>query len=238
MDARRLLGIATAIVIALLVPTSSVHATTVTPEDFFSTLSQEIARSGVFDRHTTLTYRSLEYSESLATPEPIVRTQVVNADGSLTSRRTTLGRIEDVRCPRLDQCWQRTTAKGSNHDWHALPAGVVYYSSTRSNLFDWAREFQIDKGWDISEGPRGSRVFTFTYPAGTSTGVMRWTVARRLVTMTWVGIDAAGNQDVMASLRYVATSKPTPIARPAAADVGPPVSPTTSSLDLDVFINR
>ena len=137
MHARRLSGLAAATVtvgLLSLAPPSSAAPTT--SEDFYARLTAAIDASAVFDRGTTFTYRSIEFSESLATPEPIVVLQTVNPDGSLTYRQTTLDSVTDVRCVGLDRCWLRQLeTKGDDRDWHAMPAGAVYYSSTRPDLF-------------------------------------------------------------------------------------------------------
>lgn len=239
MNRRRLSGVAATLAWALLIPASRAAAEPVAPDDFFAALSRAIDQSAVFERGTTLTYRSLEYSESLATPEPIVRLQVVNPDGSLSYRRTTLDSVKDVRCPVLDQCWQRITAKRGDHAWHALPAGALYYTSSTSGLFDrLGANDPAAPGWEISDGREGSRVFTFTYAAGSSTGEMRWIVQRRHLTMTWSVVSGSGQRDVLASESYMATPNHTRISRPTPATIGAPVPKETSDLTVEVLINR
>lgn len=225
--------------LVLLGPTMPAAASPVTPDFFFPSLKQAIDESGLFDRGTTLTIRSLEFSESLATPEPIVRLQVVNPDGSLTYRRTTLDSVKDVRCPALDQCWQRITAKEGDQAWHALPPGALYYSSSTPGLFDrLGANDPATPGWEISDGPDSSRVFTFTYAAGSSTGEMRWIVQRRHLTMTWSVVSGSGQRNVLASESYTATSRHIRISRPTPATIGSPVPKETSDLTVEVLINR
>lgn len=239
MNSRGLCVLAAGIALTVVGPMAPAASVPVSPEDFFPALSRAIDQSAVFERGTTLTYRSLGYSESLATPEPIVRLQVVNPDGSLTYRRTTLDSVTDVRCPVLDQCWQRITAKRDHPAWHALPAGALYYTSSTSGLFDrLGANGPASPGWEISEGPEGSRVFTFTYAAGSSTGEMRWIVQRRHLTMTWSAVSGSGQREVLASESYTATRKPTRISRPTPATIGAPVPKGTSDLTVEVLINR
>lgn len=220
-----------AAVLAMLMTAPTASATPSTADAFSSALTEAVASSGVFDRGTTVTVREAGTRDGPGTSEPFRRAQTVNPDGSLTLRNTDLDGVNEVRCTRVDMCWQRVTDKNRDREWHPMPEGAIYYTSTKPDVLTFApADLRDDATLDITDVAGEGRVFTYTYPAGEATGTFRWTVSAGRYLLRWYSTRPDGTVDPLASLTYTSQPKRIPVAAPPEDLIG---LPTTAFEGLD-----
>jgi len=133
-------------------------AAPVTPADFTAQLSAAVAASGVFTPGTTLVLDATNgYTET-------TNAITTNPDGSLTWRTVGIGETTDVRCVRVDRCWERSATEFEDMKWHRLPSDSVTYelgSTAWASLvdYDWSLSTSLDVGTDAA----GVGYFTSRY---------------------------------------------------------------------------
>lgn len=208
----------------LIAPMAS--AETVTPEDFTAQIRAAMDASGVFARGTTLVTqeRTLEQNRD----GHVMTFARVNADGSLTYRRTTSDSVLDVRCVRRNVCWQRTAGSRGDGTWHLLPKGAVDYTPGAIDLWrPFVAAMPPSAVFDVSRDGLGRQVFSIAVPSGAAAGTTTWTVAEGTTTIVVTSTNADGVSTQTARVVYRALAQRVKVTSPAADAIGRPAFGTT-----------
>jgi hypothetical protein len=126
-----------------------------TADEFRSELSTAVAASGVFESGTTVVVQVSDQGGDHW------GTWVTNPDGSLRWHEVTPEGSYDLRCVRVDRCWERSDIDFIDRKWHRVPTGTVAYrlastawSVVLDDMWTYATQF------DVASDAAGTQYFT------------------------------------------------------------------------------
>ena len=173
--------------------------------------------SGVFAPATSVTFTSKGKPEGDLTV-------TVNPDGSLLGSRTRDSVPVEIRCVRVDRCWERSLGAYGDRKWHRLTAGSVEYQAARDDWSTWMG-FPWPSGsvFSLSTTSDGSTMFLVGVRVGDSALVNGANFSGPSVqNMVMVGDGAIG--EVVRSGDMSASTVPVAVTAPLKRAVGVPAT--------------
>lgn len=193
-------------------------ADAMTAEEFNTALAASVGASGLFATGTTLAVQAHDYESGDALA------MTVNPDGSVawfeTSPETG---AYNLRCVRVDRCWELSRRAYGNVRWHRLPAGAVTYRQASAFWAEWiGTEWPTDATFAEATAPDGSQTFTVTAPSGSDVVTVGVSVSGPGLVFSIRSASGASPPEDIVSLTMRAGADRVVVPPPAPSTVGAP----------------